>query len=79
MSVGRPDSAARLRRLLSVIPWILDHQGAALCEVAARFGLEVAELERDLELIPFCGLPPYSPDRLIDCEVVDGRVFLRFA
>ncbi len=75
----RPDSAARLRRLLSVIPWMLDHQGSSLSEIAARFGLSVPELERDLELIPFCGLPPYSPDRLIDCEVVDGRVFLRFA
>ena len=75
----RPDSGARLRRLLSIIPWMLDHQGSRLGEIAARFGLSEAELERDLELIPFCGLPPYSPDRLIDCEVVDGRVFLRFA
>jgi proteasome accessory factor C len=41
--------------------------------------MRVKELERDLELIPFCGLPPYTPDRLIDCEIVDGRVFLRFA
>lgn len=75
----RPDAAARLRRLLSVIPWMLDHQGSTLSEIAARFGLSEAELERDLELIPFCGLPPYSPDRLIDCEIVDGRVYLRFA
>ena len=75
----RPDAAARLRRLLTVIPWIVDHQGSALSEIAARFGMSVPELERDLELVPFCGLPPYSPDRLIDCEIVDGRVFLRFA
>lgn len=75
----RPDAAARLRRLLSVIPWMLDHQGSTLSEIAARFGLSEAQLERDLELIPFCGLPPYSPDRLIDCEIVDGRVYLRFA
>jgi proteasome accessory factor C len=77
--VTRPDAAVRLRRLLTVIPWIVDHQGSTLDELAARFGIRVAELERDLELIPFCGLPPYTPDRLIDCEVVDGRVFLRFA
>ncbi|MGH8972219.1 MAG: helix-turn-helix transcriptional regulator [Acidimicrobiia bacterium] len=75
----RPDSGARLRRLLSVIPWMLDHQGSSLAAIAGRFGLSEAELERDLELIPFCGLPPYSPDRLIDLEIVDGRVFLRFA
>ena len=75
----RPDAAVRLRRLLTIIPWIVDHQGSGLDELAARFGMKVADLERDLELIPFCGLPPYTPDRLIDCEVVDGRVFLRFA
>ncbi|HEV7865334.1 MAG TPA: WYL domain-containing protein [Acidimicrobiia bacterium] len=75
----RPDAAVRLRRLLTIIPWIVDHQGSSLEALAARFGIKVAELERDLELIPFCGLPPYTPDRLIDCEIVDGRVFLRFA
>jgi predicted DNA-binding transcriptional regulator YafY len=75
----RPDSGTRLRRLLSIIPWMLDHQGSSLATIAGRFGLSEAELERDLELIPFCGLPPYSPDRLIDLEIVDGRVFLRFA
>jgi proteasome accessory factor C len=75
----RPDAASRLRRLLTLIPWVVDHQGAQLDEIARRFGISVSELERDLELIPFCGLPPYSPDRLIDCQIVDGRVFLRFA
>ena len=78
-TMTRPDSGARLRRLLSIIPWMLDHQGSSLGEIAARFELSEAELVRDLELIPYCGLPPYSPDRLIDCEIVDGRVFLRFA
>ncbi|HLF39944.1 MAG TPA: WYL domain-containing protein [Acidimicrobiia bacterium] len=77
--MSRPDAAARLRRLLTVIPWILDHQGSTLEDIAARFGMKVTELERDLELIPFCGLPPYSPDRLIDCEIVHGAVYLRFA
>jgi proteasome accessory factor C len=75
----RPDASLRLRRLLTIIPWIVDHQGSTLDELAGRFGIKVGELERDLELIPFCGLPPYTPDRLIDCEIVDGRVFLRFA
>ena len=75
----RTDAAVRLRRLLTIIPWIVDHQGSRLDDLAARFGMKVAELERDLELVPFCGLPPYTPDRLIDCEIVDGCVFLRFA
>jgi proteasome accessory factor C len=77
--VTRPDAAVRLRRLLTIIPWIVDHQGSRLDDLATRFGIKVGDLERDLELVPFCGLPPYTPDRLIDCEIVDGRVFLRFA
>jgi proteasome accessory factor C len=77
--VTRPDAAARLRRLLAVIPWIADHQGAHLEDIAARFGISAADLQRDLELVPFCGLPPYTPDRLIDLSIVDGVVHLRFA
>ncbi|MGH9024160.1 MAG: WYL domain-containing protein, partial [Acidimicrobiia bacterium] len=75
----RADSAGRLRRLLAIIPWIVEHQGSSLEEIAARFGLEVRQLERDLELVPFCGLPPYTPDRLIDLAIVDGMVTVRFA
>ena len=75
----RPDAAARLRHLLAVIPWIADHQGARLEDIAARFDISPAELQRDLELVPFCGLPPYTPDRLIDLSIVDGVVHLRFA
>jgi proteasome accessory factor C len=76
---GRIDAASRLRRLLAVVPWVLEHQGAPLSDVAARFGVTVAELEADFDLLQYCGLPPYSPDRLIDCQVTDGRVTLRFA
>lgn len=75
----RSDAASRLRRLLAVIPWVLAHPGTTLTDIASRFGLTVAELRRDLDLIPYCGLPPYSPDRLIDCRIDRDRVYLRFA
>ena len=29
-----------------------------------------ADLERDLALLPFCGLPPYTADRLIDVTIL---------
>jgi len=61
------------------VPWIAEHPGAALEEIAARFGVSEAELEHDLELLPLCGLPPYTPDRLIEVEIVDGHVWIRFA
>ena len=44
-----------------------------------RFEVSEGELERDLELLPLCGLPPYTADRLIDVWVVDGGVEIRLA
>jgi proteasome accessory factor C len=65
--------------VLALVPWIAEHPGAALEEIAARFGVSEGELEHDLELLPLCGLPPYTPDRLIEVEIVDGHVWIRFA
>ena len=75
----RPLAGSRLRRVLALVPWIAEHPGAALEAIAARFGVSEAELEHDLELLPLCGLPPYTPDRLIEVEIVDGHVWIRFA
>ncbi len=44
-----------------------------------RFEVSERELERDLELLPMCGLPPYTADRLIDVSVIDGGVEIRLA
>ncbi|HKH26403.1 MAG TPA: WYL domain-containing protein [Acidimicrobiia bacterium] len=75
----RPLAGSRLRRVLALVPWIAEHPGAELGDLAARFGVSEAELEHDLELLPLCGLPPYTPDRLIEVEIVDGHVWIRFA
>ncbi len=75
----RPLVGPRLRRVLALVPWIADHPGAALAEVAERFGVSERDLEAELELLPLCGLPPYTPDRMIEVELVDGHVWIRFA
>ncbi|MGH9049800.1 MAG: helix-turn-helix transcriptional regulator [Acidimicrobiia bacterium] len=75
----RPLAGPRLRRVLALVPWIADHPGAALADMAARFDVSERELEHDLELLPLCGLPPYTPDRMIEVELVDGHVWIRFA
>jgi proteasome accessory factor C len=62
-----------------MIPWILAHPGVTLTELASRFEVSEGELERDLELLPMCGLPPYTADRLIDVSVIDGEVEIRLA
>jgi proteasome accessory factor C len=66
--------------MLAMVPWILAHPGTTILELARRFEVPEAELEADLELLPMCGLPPYTADRLIDVWVGDdGAVEIRLA
>lgn len=65
----------RLRRLLVMLPWLMERGEVAVDEVAARFDLTEAELAKDLELVAMCGLPPFV-DELIDVFIDDGMVFV---
>ncbi|MFV0526713.1 MAG: helix-turn-helix transcriptional regulator [Acidimicrobiales bacterium] len=70
----------RMRRVLAVVPWIVANPGHTVEEIAARFGLGPAELLDDLNVVYLVGLPPYSPDALIDVEIdPEGRVTIRLA
>jgi proteasome accessory factor C len=68
-----------LRRVLALVPYVLAHPHVTVRELAERFEISEHELERELELLPMCGLPPYTADRLIDVEIVDGEVVIRLA
>ncbi|MGH9280808.1 MAG: helix-turn-helix transcriptional regulator [Acidimicrobiales bacterium] len=78
-ALPRLSAEARLHRLLAVVPWIADHDGPRLAEVGARFGCTEDELVDDLQLLFLCGLHPYTPDTLIDVDIADGRVWIRYA
>ena len=69
----------RLQRLLAIIPWVASRDGPRVDEVCTRFGCTEAELVDDLELLFLCGLHPYTPDMLIDVDIADGRVWIRYA
>jgi proteasome accessory factor C len=76
----RPLAGPRLARLLAIVPYVLAHPGTTIDELATRFRVGRREIEQDLELLPMCGLPPYTADRLIDVWVDDeGRVDIRLA
>jgi proteasome accessory factor C len=78
--VSKETSGDRLERMLALVPWILANPGTTIRELAARFQVDEQELERELELLPMCGLPPYTADRLIDVWVGDdGAVQIRLA
>jgi len=62
--------------VLALVPYVLAHPGVTITELAERFEVSPPELERDLELLPLCGLPPYTADRLMDVWVVDGAVHI---
>jgi len=69
----------RLRRLLVLIPYVAQHQGTSLTELAELFAASEKELRDDLNLLFLTGLPPYGPGDLIDVDVEDGRVWITMA
>lgn len=77
--MSRPQAADRLRRVLALVPYILEHGDASIRDLSEVFGVPEDEIEADLLVLPFCGLAPYTPDRLIDVAVIDGHVTIRFA
>ena len=76
----RVTASDRMRRVLAVVPWIMANPGRSVDEVASRFELTKAQLIADLEVVWMVGLPPYSPDALIDVVIDDeGRVSIELA
>ncbi len=74
--MNRPRGAEdRLRRLLVMLPWLMEEGEVPLAEIAARFDLTEAQVTRELELVAMCGLPPYV-DEMIDVFIDDGIVFV---
>lgn len=72
-------SAERLQRLLAMVPWIAANDGPTVDDVCARFGLTPAQLAADLEVMWLVGLPPYTPDALIDVVQEGDRVWIHYA
>jgi proteasome accessory factor C len=75
----RPAADERLRRLLALVPWVAAHDGPTVLEVCARFGYTEEELVEDLERLFLCGLYPFTPDTLIEVDLAEGRVWIRYA
>jgi proteasome accessory factor C len=70
----RQDPGGRLRRLLAIIPWLAARGTATFAEISERFGMDLSSVENELLLAACCGLPPYSPDQLIELVVDEGGV-----
>ncbi len=71
------DTATRLRRLLAILTWLAQEGEAPVDEVAARFDLTPAALVAELEMAACCGVPPYTPDQLLEIVVTEDTVSTR--
>jgi proteasome accessory factor C len=66
---------SQVRRLLSLVPYLREHDGASLPDVAAAFSISVKTLRDDLNVLWMCGMPGLTPGDLIDIDMdaVDGE------
>jgi proteasome accessory factor C len=62
-----------------MVPWIAANDGPTMDEVGERFGITPAQLAADLEVVWLVGLPPYTPDALIDVVQEGDRVWIHYA
>ncbi|MGZ5306216.1 MAG: helix-turn-helix transcriptional regulator [Actinomycetota bacterium] len=75
-----PKTAERLGRMLVIVPYLVQHPGSELSEVARLFDVPLDQLRRDLDLLFMSGLPPYGPGDLIEVDVdEDDRIWISMA
>lgn len=76
----RLTAAERMARLLGMIPWVVARDGALINEMTARFDYPRDQLLADLtEVLFFVGVHPYTPDTLIEVDIADEMVHIRYA
>ncbi len=68
-------ATARLARLLTMVPWLVNRQGIDLEQAADDLGVSTEQLEADLRLLFLCGYGQ-MPDELIEADWEEGRVFV---
>ena len=73
-------TSERLGRMLVIVPFLVQHPGTSLPEVARAFDVPEDQLRRDLDLLFMSGLPPYGPGDLIEVDVdEEERIWISMA
>ena len=79
-AVGSLSPVERLARLLGIVPWVVDQGGAHVGEIAARFDYPREQVLKDLtQVLFFVGVHPFTPDALIEVDIVEEMVEIRYA
>ena len=71
---GPRSAAERVSGLLVMLPWLMKRKKVRLADMARQFRLSEADLVADLQMAAVCGVPPYTPDALIDVFIHEGWV-----
>jgi proteasome accessory factor C len=64
----------RTERALDLIPYLVEHSGVSVQELAAKFGTTPKEISETLNILFMCGLPGYTHLELIDISTEDDVV-----
>lgn len=70
---------ARLTRILTMVPYIQQHPGIRVRELADYLGCDPGELMIDLDAVLLCGVPPYLPNDYIGVVLEGDRIYVSFA
>ncbi|HEY3317725.1 MAG TPA: WYL domain-containing protein [Coriobacteriia bacterium] len=70
----RANAADRARRMMALLPLLTPGAELPLADLAASLGATPAQIAADVATLSMCGLPPYSPDELVEAFVEDGAV-----
>lgn len=77
--MGVHDAPRRLALALALLARLGGEVRTAPAELAAQLGVDESELDELISFVMMCGLPPYSPDVLIDIDVDVRGIALRQA
>lgn len=76
-------SSEQLARLLKLVPYLQQHQGVSVLQVAQHFGITARQVVSDIEVLQFCGLPEGFHQDLFDVDIDEvrdaGHIFFRNA
>jgi len=69
----------QLNRILAMIPYIQDHPGLRVAELADYLGCAPEQAIADLDAVLLCGVPPYLPSDYVSVVVENDRIYIAFA
>ena len=80
MRVAMLKATERLERLVSMVPWLIENNGATIDELVERFQYPRETLINDLtKVLFFVGPHPHTPDNLIEINLQDDEVWINQA